>query len=222
MKGATILFSEMSPDIDWEDDFNKWYDKHRIPSRMAVSGFLSAQRYRNAERPNYLAVYELESPAVLESEAYLKVDAQPHATTRWMLNNVQGQSRYLANQISEKGRESDPEALLDSPVLYAVFFSVPDERAAEFNEWYDTERIPMLLECPDWLMVRRFEVYEGDPQPWTHLALSYLSDMGALDSPELEAARNTEWCQRLSAEPWFQASYLIFERHGERFLPARR
>ena len=219
MKGATILFSEMSPDPDWEGDFNKWYDTHRIPQRMAVPGFLSAQRYRNAERPNYLALYELASPAVLESEAYLKVDAQPHATTRWMLSNVQGQSRYLADQIGEAVCGGDAGTPLDSPVLYAVFFSVPDERAEEFNRWYDTERVPMLLQCKDWLMVRRFEVYEGDPQPWTHLALSYLADMTALDSPELDAARTSEWCRRLSAEPWFQASYLIFERYGERFLP---
>jgi hypothetical protein len=218
LKGATILFSEMSPDPDWEDDFNKWYNTHRIPQRMAVPGFISAQRYRNAERPHYLAIYELESSAVLESEAYLKVDAQPHATTRWMMNNVQGHTRYLANQISEFVREGSAESWLDAPVLYAVFFSVPDERADEFNRWYDTERVPMLLQCKDWLMVRRFEVYEGDPQPWTHLALSYLADMSALDSPELEAARNTEWCRGLAAEPWFQASYLIYERQGERFL----
>lgn len=220
MKGATILFSEMSPDPDWEDDFNKWYDTYRIPQRMAVPGFLSVQRYRNAERPHYLAVYELESPAVLESQAYLKVDAQPHATTRWMMSNVQGYTRYLANQISEVARNDTPEKWLDAPVLYAVFFSVPDERAAEFNEWYDTERVPMLLQCEDWLMVRRFEVYEGDPQPWTHLALSYLADMSALDSSELEAARNSEWCRRLAAEPWFQASYLIYERQGDRVPPA--
>jgi hypothetical protein len=219
LKGATILFSEMSPDLDWEDDFNKWYDTHRIPQRMCVPGFLSAQRYRNAERPNYLAVYELESAGTLESEAYLKVDAQPHATTRWMLNNVQGQTRYLASQINEAMRTGKAEDHLDAPVIYAVFFSVPDERAAEFNEWYDTERVPMLLHCEDWLMVRRFEVYEGDPQPWTHLAVSYLADMAALDSPELDAARNSDWCKRLSEEPWFQASYLIFERHGDRFLP---
>ena len=218
MKGATILFSEMSPDLDWEDDFNKWYDTHRIPQRMQVPGFISAQRYRNTERPNYLAFYELESSAVLESEAYLKVDAQPHATTRWMLNNVQGQTRYLANQIAEATRGGDPEALMDMPFIYAVFFSVPDDRAGEFNEWYDTERVPMLLKCENWQMVRRFEVYEGDPQPWTHLAVSYLSDISALESPELEAARNSDWCKRLSEEQWFQASYLIFERFGERFV----
>ncbi len=215
MKGATVLFSEMAPEVDWEDEFNQWYDTHQIPLRMGVDGFLSAQRYKDPDRSNYLVVYELDSPAVLESEAYGKISSQPHAKTRWMLDNIAGSSRYLGNRISEQG---DDDEALDAGALYAVFFSVPDERAEEFNAWYTDEHAPMLLKCPDWLQVRRFEIYDGDPQPWTHLALHYLRDASALDSPELAAARNTEWRKRLAAEPWFQGSFHFFERYGDRFL----
>lgn len=217
MKGGTVLFTEMSPDLDWEDDFNHWYNSHRIPSRMAVPGFVSAQRYRDAERPNYLAVYELTGPEVLESAAYQKVQHQPNAKTKWMLANVQGFSRYLGNEFSVRRRPDATDAALDAPVLYAVFFSVPDERASEFNRWYEDEHIEMLLRCKDWLMVRRFEIYDAEPQPWTHLALHYLADMKALSSPERNAARDTEWRAKLAAEPWFQGSYLVFERFGDRF-----
>ena len=63
MRGSTILFAEMIPDADWEDRFNKWYDTHHMPARMAAPGFISAQRYRDPERLNYLAVYELASAA---------------------------------------------------------------------------------------------------------------------------------------------------------------
>lgn len=217
MKGGTVLFTEMSPDLDWEDDFNHWYNGHRIPSRMAVPGFVSAQRYRDAERPNYLAVYELTGPEILESPAYQKVQHQPNAKTKWMLANVQGFSRYLGNEFSVRKRAEATDAAIDAPVLYAVFFSVPDERASEFNSWYEDEHIEMLLRCEDWLMVRRFEIYDAEPQPWTHLALHYIADMKALASPEREAARNTEWRAKLAAEPWFQGSYLVFERFGDRF-----
>jgi hypothetical protein len=207
----------MSPDLDWEDDFNHWYDSHRIPSRMAVPGFVSAQRYRDAERPNYLAVYELTGPDVLESAAYQKVRHQPNAKTKWMLANVQGYSRYAGNEFSVRRRADATDDAIDASVLYAVFFSVPDERAAEFNSWYEDEHVELLLRCEDWLMVRRFEVYDAEPQPWTHLALHYLADMKALASPEREAARNTEWRAKLAAEPWFQGSYLVFERFRDRF-----
>ncbi len=218
MRGATVLFSEMSPDFDWEDDFNQWYDRHRIPDRMTVPGFLSAQRYRDAERPNYLALYELESPEVLDSESYIKVQTRPNAQTRWMLDNVTGTSRYIGNRISEQSRKGAGEDALDAPILHAVFFSVPDERAEEFNAWCTEEHVPMLLECKDWLMARRFEIFESDPQPWTHLALHYLADMAALDSPERDAARNTEWRRKLAEESWFRAGVLTFERLGERFI----
>ncbi len=221
MKGATVLFSEMAPDIDWEDEFNEWYDTHQIPLRMEIDGFLSAQRYKDPDRPNYLVVYELQSPAILESEAYGKIIAQPNVKTRWVLDNVTGSSRYPGNQISDQARDGIGDEAMDAAALYAVFFSVPDDRAEEFNAWYTEEHVPMLLECPDWLLVRRFEIYDGDPQPWTHLALHYLRDASALDSPELEAARNTEWRKRLAAEQWFRGSFHFFERFGDRFLTDR-
>lgn len=218
MKGATVLFSEMAPDMDWEDEFNEWYDTHRIPGHMALPGFLSAQRYKDPERSNHLTIYELESPAVLESEGYAKLSALPHAKTRWMLDNVAGYSCYLGNEFRNQRRDGLGDEALDAAILYPVFFSVPDESADDFNAWYDDEHVPMLLKCEDWLLVRRFDIYDGEPQPWTHLALHYLRGLSALDSPELEAARNTEWRKRLGEESWFRASFQIFERFGARFL----
>jgi hypothetical protein len=207
----------MSPDPDWEDEFNHWYDSHQIPVRMAVPGFVSALRYCDAERPNYLAVFEIASPGVLESEAYEKVKAQPNAQTAWMLANVLDYARYIGNEISDRQRDDAGDDSLDAPILYAVFFSVPDERVEEFNRWYEEEHVPMLLKCPEWLRIRRFEVTEAEPQPWTHMALHYLADLSARESPERDAARDTEWYRKLSEEPWFRSSYLIFERIGERF-----
>lgn len=225
MIGRAILFSEMTPEYDWEDRFNRWYDTHRIPLRMAAPGFLSAQRYKNAERPNYLVVYELDDLAALETPEYRKIDAPPNGETRWMLANASGISRYVGEQIAEQRRDDAPADPTQAPILYAVFFSVPDERADEFNAWYDQEHTPMLLGCADWLCCRRFFVSDADPQPWTHLALHYLADMRAFDAPERAASRETEWRRRLADEPWFNASQLVFERWGQSFLgthPATR
>ncbi len=218
MRGATILFTEMSPDMDWEDDFNHWYDTHHIPVRAAVPGFLSAKRYCDPDRPNYLAVYEIESPETLESADYKKVRAQPNGQTAWMLSNVQNYSRYVGKEISSAKRDDVDEGYLDAPYLYAVFFSVPDNRVEEFNAWYEDEHVTLLLKCEHWQAVRRFEILEGEPQPWTHLAIHYIDDMAALNSPEREAARDTEWRKRLSEEPWFQSSTQLYESIGGRFI----
>ena len=86
MKGATILFSEMTPDASWEDEFNEWYDHEHIPLRVAVPGFRSAQRYRIQGKRNYLVIYEMDSPGVLNSPAYLSVKNNPSDRTRRMLS----------------------------------------------------------------------------------------------------------------------------------------
>jgi hypothetical protein len=208
----------MTPDLDWEDRFNKWYDTHYIPSRMVLPGFISAQRYRDAERPSYLVVYEMDSLAPLRTPEYMKLRAQPNVESKWMLTNVTEATRYTGDQIFEQrqaGLNSDP---LDAPVLVSVYFSVPDGRADEFNRWYNEEHVPMLLQCKDWLMCRRFAVDDGDPEPWTHLALHYLASEAALESPERAAANETPWRKKLAEEQWFRARLQVYQRHGNRFL----
>ena len=77
----------------------------------------------------------------------------------------------------------------------------------------------MLLKCSSWLGCRRYLINDGDPEPFTHLAIHHLSSLDALDSPERAAARTTAWRDKLAAEPWFKGSYAVYEKHGERFTP---
>ena len=154
MQGRTILFSEMTPDIDWEDRSNKWNDTHLLPSRLAAPGFVSAQRYRHMERETYLAVYEAENESAVKSEEFLSIEGYPNTETKWMMSNIIDYSSYFDDQITDLRSgdlDGDP---LDAPILYSVFFSVPDERADDFNAWYTEEHAPMLLNCDDWLMCR--------------------------------------------------------------------
>ncbi len=220
MQGRTILFSEMTPDIDWEDRFNKWIDTHFMPSRLAAPGFLSAQRYKHLERDTYLAVYEAEDQKAIKSEEFLAIEDYPNTETKWMLNNILDYSSYYGDQIAEFRGAKLADDPFDAPILYSVFFSVPDDMAHDFNAWYSDEHVPMLLKCDDWLMCRRFEIADGEPQPWTHLALHYLNDLSAFESSEREAARSTKWFNKLSEHQWFQASTTVYTKHEERFSKA--
>ena len=101
------------------------------------------------------------------------------------------------------------------PYFSAFLMTVPKNSTSGNDE----EHSPMLLKCPEWKAVRRFEITDGDPQPWTHLALHYLSDAdAALSSAERDAARATDWRKKLAAEPWFQGSSYLYEAFGDRFL----
>ncbi len=217
LKGSAVLFSEMTPDASFEARFNTWYDEEHIPVRMACPGFASAQRYEHRDGDGYLAVYELADTGVLSTDDYMKVKNNPSDETRWMLENVTGFTRYLAGETSVRLQDGvAADEGLDAPVIHAIWFTVPPSDRAEFNDWYETEHIPLLMNNKDWLMVRRFEVADGHPESFTHLSIHYLRSEDALSSPERQAARNTEWRARLAERDWFKAKYDVFLRHGER------
>lgn len=71
-KGFLLVTARPAP--IFEEEFNAWYDTEHVPERMAVPGFQAARRYVGISgSPGYLAVYDMESPDVLNSDAYLKV-----------------------------------------------------------------------------------------------------------------------------------------------------
>lgn len=67
--------AQMDVEPEWEDENSRWYDEEHFPERMACPGFLVGHRYLKVEGdgPKYLATYVLESPAVLQSEEYLRI-----------------------------------------------------------------------------------------------------------------------------------------------------
>lgn len=219
IKGATVLFSEMTPPDGGEDAFNEWYDGHHTPDHVrGVPGFRSAMRYKSPVGPHYLAVYELTSPDALECEEYKSRKLTPDDATRNMLDAVSGFTRYIANEAYCRVRGANPAAALDAPVLYCAFYAVPMERRGAFERWHEEDYVPMLFDCPDWQMVRRFDVIESDPEPYTHLALHYLADARALDSDALARARGTRGYQALAAEPWFAPHFVTYYRRNARFF----
>jgi hypothetical protein len=215
MFGKSILFSEMTPQAAWEEKFNHWYDTEHIPVRMVLDGFLGAQRYRSVEQDRYLVVYDMASQAALKTPGYQVVKDQPSEQTRWMLENVTGFTRYLADEIGTAGTLNAQTA--QAPLLFAAMFSVPEDELKNFDQWYVEDHLPILLECPDWLAARRFAITSGDPGRYNRLALHYLASDAALNSPQRERARNTPWRGEMATKPWFkQGYYASFERLGER------
>lgn len=215
MQGTTILFSEMTPPEGQDAAFHSWYDEEHIPLRMNVPGFVSARRY-GIDDTSFLAVYEMNAPTVLASDAYGVVKNQPSDLTRSMLGSVTGFTRYICDEISvRRGAVTAPEAL-DAPILYAVWFTVPDEACDRFDAWYEQDHIPLLMDCPDWLMVRRFKVRDGEPGNFNRLALHYLADTSALDSPARAAARASDWRAKIAAEDWFKGTYSVFQAVRDR------
>jgi hypothetical protein len=67
-----IVETDVSAESD--EEFNAWYDTEHLPGLARVPGTVSAKRYlRLSGAPRYIACYELLSPAVMESEAWLAI-----------------------------------------------------------------------------------------------------------------------------------------------------
>jgi len=77
--GKALLVVFMEPEAGTEREFNAWYNQYHVPERVSVPGILSARRYELCDGEGalkYLAIYELEDDAVLQSEAYLENAAE--------------------------------------------------------------------------------------------------------------------------------------------------
>src|SRR5882762_6209676 len=82
-KGTGLLKEWADVPADKEAEFNRWYNEEHLAERLAIPGFLNGARYEAVKGgPKHLAVYELESPAVLESAAYKKVSDNPTPWTK--------------------------------------------------------------------------------------------------------------------------------------------
>lgn len=213
--GTTVLFSEMTPDPAWEDRFNAWYHNDHIPVRMVLDGWQGVQRYKARGEPDYLVVYDLESPAALKTPEYEVVKTRPSAETDWMLANVRNFTRFIGAEI---GRHGDLEAAIRAPLIMATLFDVPAADEAEFDAWMTEDHLPLLLECKDWLAVRRFRLPVADPVRYTRLAIHYLASDAALASPERARARATSGRQHMTRHDWFnQGRARTFDAFGTRY-----
>ncbi|MGW7824089.1 hypothetical protein ACWGLF_39680 [Streptomyces puniciscabiei] len=202
-----LLFSQMRPPPGRQQDFDDWYASEHIPARIALPGFEAAHRYAGrAPEDRHLACYFLRDMAELDSPAYRRLKSEPGERTARMLATVSGFTRYIADEISDTGQVGVRPGL-----LYVVAFAVPDDTAAEFEDWYEGEHVPLLMAADAWLRVRRYRVRPGGDGPaWTHLALHDLAGEDALDAPERAKARDTSRRAALAAQSWFGT--------GERWL----
>jgi hypothetical protein len=81
--GRAILHVMMDVEPDLDDELNAWYAEEHLPRLLEVPGMLAARRFVDAHWPaggadeaggrhQYLAVYELTDPSVVESPDYAR------------------------------------------------------------------------------------------------------------------------------------------------------
>lgn len=100
--GLLAIWNGMAPGHDAE--FLRWHVREHIPERLSVPGFLRARRYRAvAATPAYFNFYEVETPAVLSSPAYLERLNAPSDWTRRVVPHFTDTARILCRVVESRG-----------------------------------------------------------------------------------------------------------------------
>jgi len=170
-KGTGLLMVWADIPAETEGEFNRWYNEEHLAERLAVPGFLSGARYEAVKGgPKHLAVYELESPAVLESPAYKTAQANPTPWTRRCSPEVIGTTfiRNVYTMIHPTTLTLGTAGSGMAPALQIGRMDVPPEVDAEFNDWYNTIYVPNYETVPGVIRGRRYRAVRGTP---TYLTL---------------------------------------------------
>ncbi len=194
---AGLFYVYTEPGSVDEAEFHDWYDHEHGPARLTVPGFGPAYRYRALDdlKPPWLALYELDSPDVIDSPEYKALGANASDRDKSVAAGLAALDRRVYEQVSDDG-----SPMGQAPVILAVAMSVPGESEDDLAAWYTEEHIPMLLEVPGWRRIRRFRLVRGMDGPGPDfLSLHELAGPEVLEDPRYRAAVTTPWRDQVVA-----------------------
>jgi hypothetical protein len=161
MAAPALFLVRMDVAHDHEGTFNEVYDREHLPNLRAVPGVRRASRYRQASptEPRYLAAYELDSLAVLDSAAWKAAgeagrwpgEIRPHTMNRHLTTY-----EWVGGSAALTGT---------TPYVFWVMMDVEPHREALFNELYDHEHLPLLLKLAGSINAVRYRTTAaGEPR----------------------------------------------------------
>ena len=164
-KGTGLLMVWADVPADKEEDFNAWYNEEHIPELLAIPGILNAARYEAVKSgPKHLACYELESSAVVESDAFKnrpprsdwanRASAPAIATT--LISNVYEMIHPTELTPDIAGGDM-------APALQIGRMDVGPENDDEWNRWYSGIYVPNYEKVPGVIRGRRYKSVRGTP-----------------------------------------------------------
>jgi len=180
-------------------EFHDWYDHEHGPARLTVPGLRSAHRYHALDdlKPPWLALYDLDSPEVIDSPEYKALGATASDRDKAVAAGLATLDRRVYEQISVDGDTASGDP---APVLLAVAMSVPASAEDDLDAWYAEEHIPMLLEVPGWRRIQRLRLTRSlDAPAPDFLSVHELAGPEVLEEPRYRAAIGTPWRDRVVA-----------------------
>ena len=161
MAKHALFLVRMDVAHDHDKTFNEVYDTEHVPNLRAVPGVRRASRFRQPSQtePRYMASYELDSLAVLESAAWKaagEAGQWPKGIRPHTMNRHRATYEWVGGAAELTGK---------TPHVFWVMMDIEPHREALFNELYDTEHLPLLSKLPGYVNAVRYRTStEGEPR----------------------------------------------------------
>lgn len=176
----TSQFAEMN--VQEEHEYHRWYWEEHVPSKLHVQGVLGAARYQKItmarpDAPQFMAVYELESPDVIESyEWKMSGDGSEWSKRVKHFSGTPG----VYEIFFPKGANAS-----FGEYLYAGRMTPTHAGSDEFDRWFRQQYLPEMAAVPGvktaygYISVER-GTYAFAPK---YLQIHELQDPSVVDSP---------------------------------------
>jgi hypothetical protein len=141
------------------------------------------QRWIGADNDRHsVAIYDLESLAVLQSPAYRAIGGEN--LSPWSKRVTAKCQRLMPRFEGEQILPGDATAPQGAGGLLLVAMTPAPAHETEFNAWYDTEHVPALARVRGVLSARRFRA-DGHPK---YVALYHLTSPEVVSGPDWKRA----------------------------------
>lgn len=210
----------------WKPD---WYDNEHVPLRLAVKGFRSAFRYEAADdrEPRWLAMYDVDSPDVLVSDAYKALAPNASERERGVLSKLEVLNRRVYSLIATHGNSGLKDSELSSKYVVFATIGVTPGDEEEFGEFFAEEHIPLLSKIPGWIQSKRYKLISAielapgqtgdDPAPGIFLNVHYFDQPWDASLPEAKAIssspRALEMSKKVTARSFRQ--FMLYKDLGK-------
>jgi hypothetical protein len=181
-RGTGLMAVWIDMPTDMEDEFNKWYVEEHLADVLSLPGVLSAARYEAVRSgPKHLAVYELESTQVVESEAMKNRQHTPWTLRMYPPANA---ANFIQNvyEMIYPDKLTDETANADfAPVLQIGRMAISPQNEEEWNQWYSGVFVPNFEKVDGCIRGRRWRAYRGTPK---YSVMYELEDENVSQTPE--------------------------------------
>jgi hypothetical protein len=208
MQGSFLVVTQVAVPAGRDRELDRYIHNELFTSLLAIP---SAARVTNlrlvkGDGPPQVVVWETKRWGTSVMRAYEAVIRSDSAKTSAFAGQpravYQETTRFSQAQVGKEGRRH----------LLLVQMDIPPGFEDEFNKWYDSEHIPMLMQISGWMAAVRYILIMGDAPKY--MTTYELEGPGALDMPEHEMTHRTEWYRRV--KPHFENfSSLLYERLSE-------